>query len=149
MRDPTDLLYLLTRAERLLARRLSAILDAEGSSLDAWRVLTLLADSGRFMTELSERAFLPPGSLTRLVDHLVEENLVYRRGDDLDRRRIRVHLTTRGRRFHQRVAEEIQAGLAGVPVDDGDRERLVATLTGLAEALECSPGHILAVRQSG
>jgi hypothetical protein len=54
---------LLTRAERLLARRLTTILAAEGRTLDAWRVITLLADGkGHFMTELSERAFLPPGS---------------------------------------------------------------------------------------
>ncbi|WP_189334700.1 MarR family winged helix-turn-helix transcriptional regulator [Actinoplanes ianthinogenes] len=141
MRGPTDLLYLLTRAERLLARRLSGILDAEGCSPDAWRVLTLLADGrGHFMTELSERAFLPPGSLTRLIDHLVEENLVYRRGDDLDRRRIKVHLTARGRRFHQRVDQRIRATLADVPLGD--------SLTGLVEALECSPGHTFAARQS-
>ncbi|KUL42534.1 MarR family winged helix-turn-helix transcriptional regulator [Actinoplanes awajinensis] len=141
MRGPTDLLYLLTRAERLLARRLSAILDAEDCSLDAWRVIALLADGkGRFMTELSERAFLPPGSLTRLVDHLVEDNLVYRRGDDLDRRRIKVHLTARGRRLFQRVDERIRAELTDVPLGD--------SLGALVEALECSPGHTLAARQS-
>ncbi len=131
MRGPTDLLYLLTRAERLLARRLSAILDAEGCSLDAWRVLSLLADGSRFMTELSERAFLPPGSLTRLIDHLVEENLVYRRGDDLDRRRIKVHLTARGRRFFQRVDAAIRAG---VPLGEDPGE--LGELGELAEALE-------------
>jgi DNA-binding MarR family transcriptional regulator len=141
MRGPTDLLYLLTRAERLLARRLSALLDDEGCSLDAWRVITLLADRSRFMTELSELAFLPPGSLTRLIDHLVEENLVYRRGDDLDRRRIKVHLTARGRRLHQRVDERIAAGLADVPLED--------SLGALVAALEGNPGHILAARQSG
>lgn len=140
MRGPTELLYLLTRAERLLARRLSAILDAEGCTLDAWRVLTLLADGSRFMTELSERAFLPPGSLTRLIDHLVEENLVYRRGDDLDRRRIKVHLTARGRRFFQRIDAEIRADLADVPLGDD--------LAVLAEALEGRRAHILAARQT-
>lgn len=140
MRGPTELLYLLTRAERLLARRLSAILDAEGCSLDAWRVLALLADGSRFMTELSERAFLPPGSLTRLIDHLVEENLVYRRGDDLDRRRIKVHLTARGRRLHQRLDDEIRAELGDVPLGD--------SLGALVDALEGNPGHILAARQS-
>ncbi|BCY06340.1 MarR family winged helix-turn-helix transcriptional regulator [Actinoplanes sp. L3-i22] len=140
MRGPTDLLYLLTRAERLLARRLSAVLDEEGCSLDAWRVLTLLADGSRFMTELSERAFLPPGSLTRLIDHLVEENLVYRRGDDLDRRRIKVHLTARGRRFFQRIDAGIRADLADVPLGE-DLGALVAMLEG-------RPAHTFAARQS-
>ncbi|GIE84644.1 MarR family winged helix-turn-helix transcriptional regulator [Actinoplanes regularis] len=128
MRGPTDLLHLLTRAERLLARRLSTLLDAEDCSLDAWRVITLLADGSRFMTEISERAFMPPGSLTRLIDHLVEENVVYRRGDDLDRRRIKVYLTARGRRLHQRVDGRIRADLGDVPLGD--------SLGDLLEALE-------------
>ncbi len=134
MRGPTDLLYLLTRAERLLARRLSTLLDAEGCSLDGWRVISLLAEGSRFMTEISERTFLPPGSLTRLIDHLVEESVVYRRGDDLDRRRIKVHLTARGRRFYQRMDERIRADLGDVPLGD--------SLGALVEVLE-SPGHLI------
>jgi MarR family transcriptional regulator, organic hydroperoxide resistance regulator len=136
MRRPADLLHLLTRAERLLARRLTAILDAEGQSLDAWRVITLLADGdGHFMTELSERAFLPPGSLTRLVDHLVEDNLLYRRVDEVDRRRIRAYLTARGHRLYERINEGVQVGLADVPFADGDATDLAQLLGGLSEAL--------------
>lgn len=138
-------MHLLTRAERLLARRLSAILDAEGQSLDAWRVVTLLADGdGHFMTELSERAFLPPGSLTRLVDHLVEDNLLYRRVDEIDRRRIRAYLTARGHRLHERVSEGVQAGLAEVPFADGDTADLTQLLDGLSEALSGTPERVTA-----
>jgi len=127
---------LLTRAERLLARRLTAILDAEGQTLDAWRVITLLADGkGHFMTELADRAFLPPGSLTRLVDHLVEENLLYRRVDDVDRRRIRAHLTARGHRLHERVAARVHDSLAGLPVDGDAQAQLEHLLTGLVDTL--------------
>jgi DNA-binding MarR family transcriptional regulator len=129
MRGSGDLVQLLTRAERLLSRRLTAILEAEGHTAESWRVITLLADgSGHFMTELSERAFLPPASLTRLVDHLVEENLLYRRVDDVDRRRIRAYLTERGHRLHQRVAQEVRATLGGLPVGTGELERLLAEL---------------------
>ena len=45
MRGPTDLMHLLTRAERLLARRLASTLEAERCSMDAWRVVTVLADT--------------------------------------------------------------------------------------------------------
>ncbi|MEU4426339.1 MarR family transcriptional regulator [Actinoplanes sp. NPDC024001] len=136
MRGSTDLMYLLTRAERLLARRVATVLKAERCSMDAWRVITVLADGkGHFMTELSELAFLPPGSLTRLIDHLVEENLVYRRGDDVDRRRIRVHLAARGRRLHERVTAEIRQRTAGLPADDELFDRLGTLITALdAEA---------------
>jgi DNA-binding MarR family transcriptional regulator len=132
MRGTTDVLYLLTRAERLLSRRLAVILDAERCSMDAWRVVAVLADGqGHFMTELSELSFLPPGSLTRLIDHLVEENLVYRRGDDLDRRRIRVHLSARGRRLHDRVDHEIRQSIAGLPIGDELLDRLGDLITAL------------------
>jgi DNA-binding MarR family transcriptional regulator len=120
MRGSTDLMNLLTRAERLLARRLAGILAAERCSPDAWRVVTVLADGkGHFMTEISDLSFLPPGSLTRLIDHLVEENVVYRRGDDLDRRRIRVHLAARGRRLHDRIEQQIREATADLPAVDG------------------------------
>ncbi|MEV6306768.1 MarR family transcriptional regulator [Actinoplanes sp. NPDC051861] len=139
MRGSTDLMYLLTRAERLLARRLATFLDAESCSMDAWRVVTVLADGrGHFMTELSDLAFLPPGSLTRLIDHLVEENLVYRRGDDVDRRRIRVHLSARGRRLHDRIDAEIRRSVAGLPADD----ELLGRLGTLIAALDTAEVHI-------
>jgi DNA-binding MarR family transcriptional regulator len=124
---PMDLMQLLTRAERLLARRLTAILDAEGHSLDTWRVLTLLADGGgHFMTDLAERAFLPPGSLTRLVDHLVDQGLLYRRVDDVDRRRIRAYLTARGLRLHAKIDTEVRASVA--ELHDGRLEVLLGAL---------------------
>ncbi|GIF26268.1 DNA-binding MarR family transcriptional regulator [Actinoplanes tereljensis] len=124
MRRSADLMQLLTRAERLMARRLAAILAEEGQSLDAWRVISLLADGqGHFMTELADGAFLPPGSLTRLVDHLVDGNLLHRRTDDADRRRVRAYLTPRGHRLHQRISDAVQAGL---PADE-ELERHLAT----------------------
>ena len=134
MRGSTDLMYLLTRAERLMSRRLAVILDEERCSMDAWRVVRVLADGrGHFMTELSELSFRPPGSLTRLIDHMVEENLVYRRGDDVDRRRILVHLSARGRRLHDRVDESSRLAFADLPVSSellGRLEELLAALDG-------------------
>jgi DNA-binding MarR family transcriptional regulator len=135
-RQPQDLMHLLTRAERLLARRLTAILDREGHTLDAWRVVTLLSDgAGHFMTDLAEQAFLPPGSLTRLVDHLVDENLLYRRVDDIDRRRIRAYLTARGQRLHQRVSADVSASLTRLPVAGDDQAELQEMLVRLIESL--------------
>ncbi|MER7008811.1 MarR family transcriptional regulator [Dactylosporangium sp. NPDC000555] len=136
-RQPQDLIQLLTRAERLLGRRLSTILAAEGCSLDAWRVITLLSDgAGHHMTELAEHAFLPPATLTKLLDHLVDDNLVYRRGDEIDRRRIRAHLTPRGRRLHQRVSQRIDASMATLATAAGERDLLEELLTRLIDSLE-------------
>ncbi|MEW2386253.1 MarR family transcriptional regulator [Micromonospora sp. NPDC047707] len=110
---PADLLRLLTRAERLLSHRVGALLAAESLSIEAWRVLCLLSDGlGHPMTEVAAEASLPPGTLTKLVDQLVDRNLVFRRVDPLDRRRIRAYLTARGRREHERVDGLVRANLA-------------------------------------
>ncbi|RAO39127.1 hypothetical protein PSN13_00151 [Micromonospora saelicesensis] len=110
---PADLLRSLTRAERLLSRRLGAVLADDAISIEAWRVLCLLADGqGHPMSEVSVEASLPPGTLTKLVDQLVDRNLVFRRIDPIDRRRIRAYLTVRGRREHARLDERVRASIA-------------------------------------
>ncbi|WP_369031703.1 MULTISPECIES: MarR family winged helix-turn-helix transcriptional regulator [Streptomyces] len=134
-RRPQDLLRLLTRAERLAARRLQPVLDEHGCSLDAWRVLALLSDgAGHHMTAIAEAAFLPPPTLTRLVDHLVDQNLVHRRVDPHDRRRILVHLTPRGTEYWRRIDREVRADWP--QLSDGDEELLRALLDRLAETLD-------------
>ncbi|MFE7875020.1 MarR family winged helix-turn-helix transcriptional regulator [Micromonospora humida] len=120
---PVDLMRALTRAERLLARRVGAVLTTEGLTVEAWRVLCRLADGqGHPMSEVSTEESLPPGTLTKIVDQLVDQNLVHRRIDPFDRRRIRAYLTPRGRREQERIDALVRAELAGV-LDD-------ATLTG-------------------
>jgi DNA-binding MarR family transcriptional regulator len=135
-RADTELAALLTRADRLLGRRLSAILDRHGCTGDGWRVLCLLADgAGHPMTEVAGQVFLPPASLTKLVDHLVDDNLVYRRVDELDRRRIRTFLTPRGRRLHAQVQAEVAASLADLALPAAEQELLTGLLTRLVSAL--------------
>ncbi|MFG1765330.1 MarR family winged helix-turn-helix transcriptional regulator [Micromonospora parva] len=115
---PADLLRSLTRAERLLSRRLGAVLADDGLSIEAWRVLCLLSDGqGHPMSEVSAEASLPPGTLTKLVDQLVDRNLVFRRIDPIDRRRIRAYLSARGRREHARLDERVRASLAELGVE--------------------------------
>ncbi|MET7947125.1 MarR family winged helix-turn-helix transcriptional regulator [Micromonospora sp. NPDC005324] len=116
---PADLLRSLTRAERLLSRRLGAVLADDAISIEAWRVLCLLADGqGHPMSEVSAEASLPPGTLTKLVDQLVDRNLVFRRIDPIDRRRIRAYLTTRGRHEHARLDERVRASIAELGITE-------------------------------
>jgi DNA-binding MarR family transcriptional regulator len=137
-RRPQDLMQLLTRAEKLAARRLQSVLDEEGCSLDAWRVLVLLSDGeGHHMTAVAEAAFLPPATLTKLVDHLVDQNLVHRRVDPLDRRRILAHLTPRGQTYWRRLDREIR--VQWPVLNDGDDELLRALLDRLVDTLDGSP----------
>ncbi|MEU2267432.1 MarR family transcriptional regulator [Streptomyces olindensis] len=134
-RRPDDLVQLLTRAERLAARRLQAVLAEEGCSLDAWRVLALLSDGeGHHMTAIAEAAFLPPPTLTKLVDQLVDQNLVHRRVDPFDRRRVLARLTPRGQEYWQRVDRAVRVGWP--PLGEGDDDLLRSLLDRLAAALE-------------
>ncbi|MFG1848531.1 MarR family winged helix-turn-helix transcriptional regulator [Micromonospora carbonacea] len=131
---PVDLLRVLTRAERLLARRVGGVLAAEGLTVEAWRVLCLLADGqGHPMSEVAAEESLPPGTLTKLVDQLVDQNLVYRRIDPHDRRRIRAYLSARGRREQERVDALVRADLADLIT--GDDADLAGALAALADRL--------------
>ncbi|MFB8238331.1 MarR family winged helix-turn-helix transcriptional regulator [Kitasatospora purpeofusca] len=95
--DEPLLIELLTLAQRRLARDLAARLEAEGCTLDQWRVMRCLTDdAGRSMGDLAQALLIPQASLSRIVDALTEAGLAYRRQDEQDRRRITAHLSRRG-----------------------------------------------------
>ncbi|PSM40711.1 MarR family transcriptional regulator [Streptomyces dioscori] len=136
-RRSKDLAHLLTRAERLAARLLRGALEEHGCTLDAWRVLSLLSDGeGHPMTAVAEEAFLPPATLTKLVDHLVDQNLVHRRVDPLDRRRILAHLTPRGETYWRRVDREVRTRWPARSGGEGDEELLRGLLLRLVDELD-------------
>ncbi|CAM5385730.1 MarR family winged helix-turn-helix transcriptional regulator [Streptomyces coeruleorubidus] len=140
-RRPQELLHLLTRAERLSARRVQSVLDEFDCSIEAWRVLDLLSDGeGHHMTALADHAFLPAPSLTKLIDQLVDQNLVFRRVDPADRRRVLVQLTPRGMRRRQRLSRAVLAdwGESGPVLAEDEEEQLKTLLDLLAGALEGS-----------
>jgi DNA-binding MarR family transcriptional regulator len=88
------------------------------------------------MTEIAEYAMVPAPSLTKLVDRMVADNLVYRRADPGDRRRVLLYVAERGRALHERAAHRLSAdqaafrgALAGGNPDELDA--LAAALTHL------------------
>jgi DNA-binding MarR family transcriptional regulator len=102
------LVLLLSDVERRIARRLAQVLARDACTVERWRVLALLAGGDRHrMTELAEFTQLPPASLTRLIDGMVADNLVHRKADPRDRRRVLVHLTRRGQAMQRRLSERI------------------------------------------
>lgn len=87
----------LRRAERALRRRLDPVLADYGIGLDHWLVLAALSESpGLRMSDLAEAAVVPPATLTRHVDRLVQQALVVRRIDAEDRRIALVALSSLG-----------------------------------------------------
>lgn len=135
-----DLVHQLSRAERLLAGRVSEILATEDCTLEQWRVLKLLADGGgHIMSEVADFAMLPAPTLTKLVDRMVSEGIVYRRADDTDRRRVLVYLSLHGRDLYERAAELLSAAEAGLAAALGDNGDLCRLLGRLADTLADAP----------
>jgi DNA-binding MarR family transcriptional regulator len=135
-----DLAHQLSRAERLLSGRVSALLEAEHCTLEEWRVLKFLSDqAGHSMSEIADYAMLPAPTLTKLMDRMVSEGLVYRRADDRDRRRVVAHLAGQGHLRYQRTAAVMAAAELELTVRLGDPGPLSRLLTRLAEALSEPP----------
>ena len=131
------LTYLLSEAERQLTRHLAAELAAEGVSVEQWRILRALSDGhGHSMTDLAEAVLMPHPTLTKAVDRLVEEAVVYRRQDTTDRRRVAVFLSGLGRDLVTRLDRRAARHHAGVEAafGAGRTERLMRELEALAAA---------------
>ncbi len=133
--NPT-LAQILSQAERSVLRKLAELVDAHGSTVEQWRILTLLADGrGHPMKEIADFAFVPPPTLTRIIDKMIADNLVYRRVDPDDRRRVLVFSSARGRRLHARLQREVEHYEAELATSDNDLDlrTLAALLTQLVE----------------
>ncbi|WP_320782816.1 MarR family winged helix-turn-helix transcriptional regulator [Streptomyces sp. CRN 30] len=134
---PRDLPRLLSSAERLLTRWLAEVLAAQGCTVEEWRVMSLLADGrGHTMSDVAEHALMPAPSLSKLVDRMVSANLVHRRKDPGDGRRILAYLSPRGRATHQRVAALVEEGQAQLLDGQEWTGELAASLARLADHLD-------------
>ncbi len=134
--DRPELIDVLTQVERGMTRRVAAALQPHDVGVEEWRVLSALAEtSGQAMSALAEFVLVPPPTLTKLVDRLVSENLVYRRIDPEDRRRVLVSLTPRGRRLHRRLRGVVEATLSPV-YEDSEVSELARRLGEIARRLQ-------------
>jgi DNA-binding MarR family transcriptional regulator len=113
---------MLEGLEQTVTAALMPAVAGEGISRDGWRVLLLLARSGRTMGEIATYTKLPPATATRVVDKLVESGLASRRPDPVDRRRVLVHLAKNGRDVIERVSGQVDR-LIGA-----ERAQLVSSL---------------------
>jgi DNA-binding MarR family transcriptional regulator len=126
-RPERQLLHLLSHTQHRVTTRVAAALRKQRSSLEEWRVLSLLADGrGHSMSEIAEFALTPAPTMTKVIDRMVANNLVYRRVDPADRRRVLVFLSARGRAAHRRLRPVVEASIDclddDVPLRDLVRE---------------------------
>jgi DNA-binding MarR family transcriptional regulator len=131
-----SLVDLLTVVARRVARGVTAVLAEDGATLDSYRVMRALgAGPGRTMGELCSALALPAPTATRLVDGLADAALAYRLPDPDDGRRVRVHLSARGRTRLDRLEALVRAHESALVAEVGAERvgALVAALTDLAD----------------
>jgi len=129
-----DLAHLLSTLERHVVERQRAALEVEGCGVEEWRVIDFLADGGHTMSEAAKYAGLASPALTKLVDRLATNNIVYRRIDLEDRRKVRIFLTRRGKSMHRRLAEIVDQCQAELLAETADGELIEELLQCLGTA---------------
>lgn len=128
-----SLATLLLYCQRDLLARFAPSLEEHGLTVDQWRILSVLDGSdGVPMAELSMAAVVPPPSLTRNMDRLVERGAVVRAVDRADRRKVVALLTPAGERvvaeLHRRE-REAEAAMS----DEMGRQRYDSLIASLGE----------------
>ena len=125
----TSLLEAVSVAQRELARRVVSVLAPEGFTVDQWLVLRTLADgAGHSMGELADALMISNPTLTRCVDALADQGLVYRRQDAEDRRRMSVHLARQGQARLARL-DAVVAAQEAMATSTPEWGRLLAVLS--------------------
>jgi long-chain acyl-CoA synthetase len=87
------------RAIARLAKQVEVALAPLDLSLPQYRVLALLADGSTASSVLARKLAVSPPSVTAVVDGLVARELVVRRDDPDDRRRLTLLLTRDGKQL--------------------------------------------------
>lgn len=112
------------------------LLDSEVSTIEGWRVLgALRGGEGFTMSEMSTAMAIPPPTLTRIVDKLVDGGFVLRRVDATDRRRVLIYLSARGKSKVRRLARQ-EAAMKATLAEEFGEDGAVQLIRTLARASE-------------
>jgi MarR family transcriptional regulator, organic hydroperoxide resistance regulator len=116
------LAYLLAQANREINRQLEARLGKEGVPVEQWRILKVLSDgNGRSMGELADAVLLNHPTLTKMIDRMVADALVYRVQDPQDRRKVLMFSSDRGQALCKRLNSLAVSQEAHIVENYGDK----------------------------
>ncbi len=101
-------------------------------------LLVLLQNENMTMGELSSQIYMTESAATRLIDKLVNMNLVKRRGDDKDRRIVRVSLTSYGKQLAHLVYQRRTLRFHNLAkrITVAEREGLISSLKAVLRVFE-------------
>ncbi|ABK70652.1 MarR family winged helix-turn-helix transcriptional regulator [Mycolicibacterium smegmatis] len=131
-----NLLLPLVRLTHLAESAIERVLADSSLKIEDWRVLDELAGRRTVpMSDLAQATLITGPTLTRTVDRLVSQGIIYRTADLHDRRRVLVALTPRGRTLRNRlvdaVAEAECAAFESCGLDVDQLRELVDTTSNL------------------
>jgi len=99
-----NLAYLIASVNRQLEDELAEALRPDGIPIEQFRILASLAEQdGRSMRALADAVLVDPASLTKIIDRMVADALVYRAPAPEDRRKVLIFLSSKGTALHDKV----------------------------------------------
>ncbi|WP_338424355.1 MarR family winged helix-turn-helix transcriptional regulator [Sphingopyxis kveilinensis] len=141
--------FILNDTARLYRRAFNARARDSGITALQWRLITYLKrHEGIRQGPLADLIEVEPITLSRMVDRLVEAELVERRADPADRRAWQLYLTARAAELLGGIRPAVEAlndeALEGLSADERDRllglvERVRANLSRRVCAKEAEP----------
>jgi long-chain acyl-CoA synthetase len=114
------------RVAAWLSKRVEVVLTQMDLTLPQYRVLGVLAEGSNAATGLADRLAVRPPSVTALIDGLVARDLVERKHEEGDRRRIALRLTAEGERIVAEANRSVDAYLASIAACLPDQDEAAA-----------------------
>ena len=136
------LAYLLARASHLVSGAFHARLAAAGINVPVWRVLAILYERNDLVIgPLARMVLLKQPTLSKVLDRMIADGLVTRSPATVDRRRVFVAITPRGRELVRQFITEAKDHEAAALAGFGEREidTLKTVLRTLIGKLEGGP----------
>ena len=102
--------YMIAKVDWHLDARRRASTGSAGLAVEQWRILEILHErGGRAMSDLAQLAFVELPTLSKMIDRMVGDALVYRSPDSEDRRRVLIFLSDRGKACLEALLPTIRA----------------------------------------
>ncbi|HWJ76117.1 MAG TPA: MarR family transcriptional regulator [Kaistia sp.] len=104
LRMKDQLAYLIASLNRQLENDLEERLRPGGVPIEQFRILEVLdASEPAPMGEIASQSLIEPPTLTKIIDKMVSEGLVYRAPDPNDRRRVLIVTAPGGKALFKRL----------------------------------------------
>ena len=114
------------RVAAWLSKRVEVALAQVELTLPQYRVLGILAEGSAAASGLADRLAVRRPTITALIDGLVARDLVHRRQEDTDRRRVELRLTPEGVRTLARADVAVDEYLIAIAGHLPDKEEAMA-----------------------